>query len=261
MKPVHWAGAGALCGALVGLICSAPASLAAQALASATSGHLQLSDARGTIWSGSALLVFTGGEGSKDAMALPSRLHWQTGWSGRSFSLSARQDCCINDVLELRITPGWGRVDLAVKDRTPADDWLLRWPASLLAGLGTPWNTLELHGHVRVRTQGLALQWDRQGWRQQGLAQADLLEVSSRVSTLAPLGSYRFSILAAADGNTLQLQTLSGALHLEGSGRLSAAGSSFRGFASAEPGREAALDNLLNIIGLRQGARSVISLG
>ncbi|HEY4083608.1 MAG TPA: type II secretion system protein N, partial [Burkholderiaceae bacterium] len=89
----------------------------------------------------------------------------------------------------------------------------------------------------------------------------DLLDIGSRVSTIAPLGSYRLSMLGAHDGGTLQLQTLSGALHLEGSGEISPLNMNFRGWAAAEPGREAALDNLLNIIGLRQGARSVISLG
>ena len=35
----------------------------------------------------------------------------------------------------------------------------------------------------------------------------------------------------------------------------------FRGEATAEPGSESALNNLLNIIGKRQGASSVISIG
>jgi general secretion pathway protein N len=35
----------------------------------------------------------------------------------------------------------------------------------------------------------------------------------------------------------------------------------FRGEATAAEGDEGALDNLLNIIGRRQGARSVISIG
>ena len=35
----------------------------------------------------------------------------------------------------------------------------------------------------------------------------------------------------------------------------------FDGEASAAPGREDALSNLLNIIGRRQGARSLITLG
>ena len=266
MNTKRWAWAGALCGVLLGAVWCAPASLAASALSSATKGHLQLSDVRGSVWSGSALLVFAGGEGSRDAMTLPSRLHWQTGWSGRSLRLSASQDCCINNKLELNITPGWREVSVTVLDvgqeaGQTAGDWQLRWPAALLAGLGTPWNTLELSGQMRLRTQSLTLHWGREGWNQQGMAQADLLDISSRVSTIAPLGSYRLSMIGASEGGTLQLLTLSGALRLEGSGQISAKTTNFRGSATAEPGREAALDNLLNIIGQRQGARSVISLG
>ena len=59
----------------------------------------------------------------------------------------------------------------------------------------------------------------------------------------------------------MQLQTLQGALQLQGTGRIDGNGAKFRGEATAAEGREAALDNLLNIIGQRQGARSLISLG
>jgi general secretion pathway protein N len=61
------------------------------------------------------------------------------------------------------------------------------------------------------------------------------------------------------------LATTSGPLQLSGSGQLLGAGASqalrFRGTASAAPGSEAVLNNLLNIIGRRQGAQAVISIG
>ena len=82
------------------------------------------------------------------------------------------------------------------------------------------------------------------------------------------LGSYRLSLVGADDGTTpatLTLATLSGALQLGGSGQLVGTGASqtlrFRGTASAAPGYEAVLNNLLNIIGRRQGAQAVISIG
>ena len=58
----------------------------------------------------------------------------------------------------------------------------------------------------------------------------------------------------------LQLLTLEGALQLQGSGRLEGR-LQFQGEARANPGQEAALNNLLNIIGRRQGERSVITIG
>ena len=57
------------------------------------------------------------------------------------------------------------------------------------------------------------------------------------------------------------LTTTSGALQLSGNGQFAAGRLRFRGQASAAPGSEAALNNLLNIIGRRQGAQSVISIG
>ena len=61
--------------------------------------------------------------------------------------------------------------------------------------------------------------------------------------------------------NHLQLQTLEGSLSLVGRGQWTGAHWSFRGEASAAPEREQALGNLLNMVGRRQGVRSVISLG
>jgi general secretion pathway protein N len=85
--------------------------------------------------------------------------------------------------------------------------------------------------------------------------------VASRLSTLPVLGSYRLDVTAGDAGARLTLATLSGALRLSGDGSWDAAGLRLRGEASAAAGAEAALDNLLNIIGRRQGARSIIAIG
>uniref|UniRef100_UPI00097C3CED type II secretion system protein N n=1 Tax=Pelomonas sp. KK5 TaxID=1855730 RepID=UPI00097C3CED len=235
----------------------------ARGLATASGGRVLITDTRGSIWNGSGLLVLAGGAESRDAASLPDRLHWQMSPQGLGgLRLSARQDCCINGELQLRIKPGFGRTEIAI-DGT-GKDWLLRWPAAVLAGLGTPWNTLQLGGTLRLQAQ--ALQLDEAGgqWRQTGRLDVDLLNLSSRVSTLDPLGSYRMSLVGAPDGKggSLQLSTLEGALLLSGQGGFGTGRRvQFRGEATAAPGREAALDNLLNIIGRRQGARSVISIG
>ncbi|HEY4081464.1 MAG TPA: type II secretion system protein N [Burkholderiaceae bacterium] len=254
MKARRWAVLGAGLGGLLALIAFAPASWLADRVATASNQHLLLSDARGSIWNGSAVVVLTGGADSRDATALPGRLQWNLHWQGLSILLAARQDCCINGELQLRLTPGWRKLDMALLDKP---DWLVRWPAGLLAGLGTPWNTLQLDGSARMLAHDLRISWNAQGWQQTGEVDLDLLNLSSRVSPIAPLGNYRFRL----NGGQLLLTTLDGALQLQGHGQLSAAGASFRGEASAAPGREAALDNLLNIMGQRHGARSIISLG
>ena len=63
------------------------------------------------------------------------------------------------------------------------------------------------------------------------------------------------------DNATVALQTLRGELLLQGNGQWVGGQLRFRGDAQAAPGREEALANLLNIIGRRQGPRSLLHIG
>ena len=68
----------------------------------------------------------------------------------------------------------------------------------------------------------------------------------------------------AGGSAALNLATLQGPLLLSGQGQwggASGAALRFRGEARAEPGAESALNNLLNVIGRRQGALSVLTIG
>jgi general secretion pathway protein N len=256
----RWAVGGALLGLLVGLIVFAPASWLASAIASASGQRVLLSDARGTLWSGSAVAVLTGGPGSRDASALPGRLEWSLRPKGLGLELRARHACCLNDTVSIAVKPGLGRVGVEL---APRPDWIGQWPGAFLSGLGTPWNTLELGGSLRLMSSGLKLELVQGRWIIDGQADIDMLQASSRVSTIEPLGSYRFS-LTGSPGNPsqLRLSTLSGPLQLNGEGTTGPNGVRFRGEArAATPDDEAALNNLLNIIGRRNGAVSVISIG
>ncbi|HSW17130.1 MAG TPA: type II secretion system protein N, partial [Ramlibacter sp.] len=75
--PWGWAITGALAGTLVALVVFAPARWAAAAVAEATGKRVVLDAPRGTVWNGSAQLLFTGGSGSQDVAALPSRVEWR----------------------------------------------------------------------------------------------------------------------------------------------------------------------------------------
>lgn len=108
--------------------------------------------------------------------------------------------------------------------------------------------------------QGLQADWASGRLQLGGQVQLDALALSSRLSTLKPMGSYRL-VLQGASVPTLTLQTLEGALQLSGSGQWVGQRLRFSGEARAAPEREAALSNLLNIIGRRSGARSLITLG
>jgi general secretion pathway protein N len=258
---MRWGLLGALAGVLLGVLAFAPAAWLAAGVASATNQHLLLADARGTVWSGSAVVVLTGGPGSRDASALPGRLDWTIGLQGLGLELRARHDCCLNGTASLLVRPGLGRVSFSL---APRPGWIGQWPSAWLAGLGTPWNTMQMGGSIRLSSPGLSLEAVQGRWRLAGSADVDLLDVSSRISTLDTLGSYRLSVAADPSGSgasQLTLSTQQGVLQLSGNGTLGPGGVRFRGEARAAPGEEAPLANLLNIIGRRDGARSVISIG
>jgi general secretion pathway protein N len=260
----RWAVAGAVLGAIGGLIAFAPAAWLAGAVSTATAGRVLLTDARGTVWSGSALPVLTGGTDSRDAVALPDRLSWTLRPSGlASIDIALRQACCMVGEPRVRVQPGLGTLRVAVLPDAQAGGAVMQWPAALLSGLGTPWNTLQLGGTIKLAARDLQFERVQGRMRLAGSAQIDLQDTRSRVSTLDTLGSYRFTVQGdAAQGDAkLTLSTVEGALQLSGDGLWTAAGVRFRGEASAAPGNETALNNLLNIIGRRQGARSVISFG
>ncbi|MFM2119226.1 MAG: hypothetical protein RL722_694 [Pseudomonadota bacterium] len=256
---------GALVGALLALVLFAPARWLAEGLASASGERLLLADANGSLWQGSAVLVLTGGPGTREARTLPGRLGWtlapRLGASGLAFELSLSHACCLNGQPRLRLLPGLGRVRAEVVQQ---GDWLGSWPAALLTGLGTPWNTLDPGGDLRVQTRGLAFSWVAGRFALEGQADLDWQGMSSRLSTLPRLGSYRLRISAeAAQAGTarVELLTTEGPLQLSGSGSWGATGLRLRGEARAEADDEAALSNLLNIIGRRDGARSTITIG
>ena len=253
----RWAICGAALGLLLGLLAFAPAAWLGDILASATNRQLQLADPRGTVWSGDAQLVLSGGQGSQDSLALPGRLEWELSVSMRGLELSVRAACCTPQPLQLTLQPGWLRFQLLVADN------MSEWPAGLLAGLGAPWNTVQPQGLLQLRSERLSLEWIQGRISVAGGARLDALGMSSSLSTLRPIGSYRLSLAGSADRAPprLQLQTLEGSLSLVGSGQWTGSHWSFQGEASAAPEREQALGNLLNMVGRRQGVRSIISLG
>jgi general secretion pathway protein N len=258
---VRWAIAGAILGVLVGLVVFAPASWLASAIASATGQRLILADARGTVWSGSAVAVLAGGPDSRDAAYLPGRLEWTLTPRWYGVDLAARQECCLNGTTTVQIRPGLGRIRATLMPRT---DWVGQWPSAWLGGLGTPWNTLQLGGSFRLLSPGVTIESVEGRWRLEGKVDLVLDGVSSRLTTLDTLGSYRVSLSGGGASSTLTLlrvTTQDGPLQLSGNGTWGPGGVKFRGEARAAPADEPALSNLLNIIGRRDGARSIISIG
>lgn len=254
----RWAIAGGLLGAFLALLLCLPASWLAGPLRHFTRGHLLLVNAGGTVWNGHGDLVFSGGKDSRTRTALPQGLRWRLHPGGLGLlTLGIEAPCCTTTPLQMGIRLGWGTGELRV---APVR---MHWPPELLHGLGTPWNTLRLQGRFEIETPGARVAWAKGRTSFDGALHFRLLELSSRMATLRPLGSYQIDLLAGDGGGLprIEMATLRGDLRIDGQGQWVGGRLRFRGEASAAPGREAALANLLNIIGRRSGDRSLILLG
>lgn len=257
-SPWHWAWLGAGLGLLLATVLWAPARWLASAVNQAGLGQVQLNQARGTVWHGDAVLTLTPGHPSDDVRSLPSRLQWQWGLDGQGLSLRLDSNCCTPQPMRWQFSRQDGAWTLKLNDQTSS------WPLALLAGLGAPWNTLQAEGQLQWQSHGLRLDWSEGRLRWHGQAQLLAQDLSSRLSTLRPMGTYRVDLKgsdAGTDTPELRLDTVNGPLHLSGQGQWLQQRLHFTGEAQAEEGFDAALGNLLNIIGRREGPRSRLSLG
>lgn len=255
MKTSRWAGVGMVLGALAALVWQAPASWLASGVQALSQERVQLRQPQGTVWHGSAQWVLASGAGSQDALALPQRLSWRLKpQADASLRLELSLPCCTPEPLQLTLRPTWTGLTLAFGNGSS------QWPLAWLGGLGAPWNTLGLEGQVRLTTQSLQLQWQSGAWQLQGQAQLQLQSIASRLSTLRPLGSYALDFQGGQTAR-VQLSTLSGELRLSGQGEWRAQGLHFEGLGQASTGSEAALANLLGVLGQRQGNTTVLRWG
>ena len=271
MSNRRWAWTGAAFGALLGLVSQAPAYWVAHLVTQSSGQRVMLLDPQGTVWKGSAQAVLSAGpQAEASNTALPTRLQWQLGTHldistvqlGLRLGLSS--ECCTAQPIWVDVMPRWLGVRVQLNDQRSV------WPASWLTGLGAPWNTMQPEGTLQLNTQQLAWQHIQGQTQLQGQAQLQLLQFSTRLSTLKPLGSYRVVLqgnssaatgIEASDTMRLTLDTLEGSLQLQGTGQWRNGHLQFNGEASSAPDAEAALSNLLNILGQRQGAKSILKLG
>lgn len=208
-------------------------------------GRLRLVDARGTIWSGSAMIGVSDG---RQVLLIPGRISWKIGLaaiaSGRVMAEVAHPSlpAPLAATLTTRsITVKAGQSEL---------------PAALLVALGTPFNTIRPGGALGVRWSDLEI---KNGTLAGGL-QIEWREAQSALSPVAPLGSYRLQIAGAGETARVQLDTLRGPLRLQGSGTVKGGRISFKGVASADPEMRPALIGLISVLGRRVGDEAILSL-
>jgi general secretion pathway protein N len=144
------------------------------------------------------VLLLSGGPGSRDASALPGRLRWDIGLS-QAFAAQLRlqHPCCQDAPAVVGLHAGIGTWGLTLPAQ-PAG--LGVWPAAWLAGLGTPFNTLQMSGTIRVGTSGASVEWAQGRLRMRGSVQFEFADVSSRIVAIDTLGSYRLVLAGGAGG-------------------------------------------------------------
>jgi len=266
----RWAWTGAGLGIVVAFLTQAPAHWLTHTIEQASGERVLLQDPQGTVWNGSAQWVLNEGPlniaatpitaNQANTTSLPTRLTWQLAphfdLANLRLALSATvaSACCTPQPIRVDASPMWRGVRVQLSDHTS------NWPAAWLVGLGAPWNTVQPEGTLQLQTRNL--QWTHQAGVEQvqGEAELQLQQFATRLSTLRPLGSYRVRV-QGGDTIALTLDTLEGSLQLKGSGQILNGHVHFNGEASTAPDAEAALSNLLNILGQRQGGKSILKMG
>jgi general secretion pathway protein N len=249
----------AAAGLLATVLVIAPAQWAASALKSATGSRIELADASGTAWNGSALLVLASSQDpSAPRATLPERLSWRLSpWSlvVGQVDLTVTHPSALAQPLAVR-APLFGSGAARLSATT------LRLPASLLVGVGAPWNTIRPGGILMVN-------WDRLqigDGRIQGNISAEWQYASSALTPVSPMGHYRLQTNGVWPGTQLDLLTISGPLELKGSGTIAAGGRlRFTGRAQAvagtDPGVKAQLTGLISLLGRRDGEGALLNFG
>lgn len=243
---------------LVTALVIAPAQWAADYVRSATNGRLELAEASGTIWNGSAIVVLASpAETGASRASLPERLSWQLSpWAllAGQVDLVLMHPSALSQRLAIN-APLFGRT-FTLSPTT------LRLPASLLVGLGAPWNTVRPGGILTVS-------WDRmrvEPGRWQGGINGEWQLASSALTPVSPMGHYRVQTNGIWPGTQLELLTISGPLELKGNGTINEGGRlRFTGRAQAmagtDPGVKAQLTGLISLLGRRDGEGSLLNFG
>lgn len=238
----------------VTLLAFCPAAWIGPVLESKTKGRLTLGDAQGTLWRGSA---FVGGAPSgRDPVTplLPGRFSWHLS----PMVLLGQVDMTLENAEVLAqpvlLTGSWSQWQVS-----PSAMVL---PATRLAGLGAPLNTIGPSGQMRLSWSTLQLAQQAGQVDLIGNVTLELNNMASLLSSIKPLGAYRLTMDWQGQRAKLGLTSVRGPLLLSGAGQFDHGHFQFSGKAQAAAGQEETLANLLDLLGQRrkEGEKNIIAL-
>lgn len=218
------------------LLVTAPATLLAKVVASASNGQLILANASGSVWHGSATPALRQRSGSFLAL---EKLHWDmellpvlTGKLSSQFRWDNVQG------KPMLVTASFGQVEVR--------NLLLPLYAGILGELVPLLQPIQLSGQMQIRSEQFV--FSKQGM--QGNAVAEWSNAGSVLSTVKPLGNYRISLAGSGEKLDIVLATTSGVLQLEGQGSFTMnQGARFQGTARASADSKGSIDELLSNFG------------
>jgi len=219
-----------------------------------TGGRLTLGDAQGTLWRGSAFVGGAAGDSGPVTPLLPGRFSWKI------------SPLALLGMVELQLENPQALAQ-PVTFRGSWSQWQLSpsallLPAEGLSGLGAPLNTMAPSGNMRLSWSSLELALTQGQVSVNGRTTLEMTDMSSRLSPIRPLGSYALALDWHAQQAQLTLNSVKGPLLLSGKGNLTNGRLQFSGEATAAPGYDDTLANLLSLLGQRKPGndRNVIAL-
>jgi general secretion pathway protein N len=231
-----------------------PAAWVAQLVEQQTGGRLTLGDAQGTLWRGSA---FVGGAASgKDAVTplLPGRFSWKLSPLVLVGSVDVELSNPESLAQAVNLRGGFSQWEVSPS--------ALMLPAEGLAGLGAPLNTIAPSGRMKLSWTSLQLAREGNAVILNGRTTLELQDMSSRLTSIRPLGSYTVALDWKGPQADLLLGTVKGPLLLSGTGKIINGRLQFSGQAEAATGYEDTLAGLLTLLGQRRpnSVKNVIAL-
>jgi general secretion pathway protein N len=202
---------------------------------------VQLYQVQGTLWKGSSSIGVSELNESgtcKAPSALTERIYWTT--HCQLFSAQCQTDISVSRSQQpIRIFFKIGSIQIPNNQ--------IQLPANLLESLGSPWNSLHPQGGLDIHWNDLKISKNLDG-----LVSIKVINLSSAISKVAPLGSYELKI-SLNSPITANLITLNGPLILNGQGQFNNQSLQFQGTASSTPEAKNSLTGLLSVIGIKNG--------